>query len=588
MSTLDKTIPASLEAEEAALGSLLIDPDAIIKVASFLRAEDFYSEKNGWIYQVILDLHERRAPADFVTVCEELASRSQLHEVGGDAYVTDLINAVPTAIHIEHYAHIIERKSTLRRLITAAGQIAQLAYDESRDVDEVVDQAEQVVFGVSERRVRRDLVPIQHIMGDVVDRIDYLARHRGEVLGVPTGFRLLDKILGGLQKSDLVILAARPSAGKTSLALNLAANAVKKYHQRVAFFSLEMSNDQLVQRMLASETGIDQQRLRLGDIHDDEWPVLMEAAGVLANTPLFIDDTPAVSALEMRTKARRLHAEHGLDLVVVDYLQLMRGTGNRNENRVQEISYISRALKELAREMKVPVLALSQLSRAVEQRADHRPVLSDLRESGCLAGDSLVYLPDSRQYVPIRDLIGTAGFHVLGMNTETKNLEPAVVTRAFGTGSKPVFRMVTHCGRTIRATANHKFMTPSGWERLDRLNVSDRVALPADTGAAIQWGQVISVEPDGEEEVFDLTVAGLHNFVADNIIVHNSIEQDADIVMFVHREEMYDANTERKNIADIMVAKHRNGPTGTVSLYFRKELTLFTDLEVVREHLEPE
>lgn len=449
MTTPDKLIPSSREAEEAVLGSLLIDTDAVIKVASFLRADDFYSEKNGWIYQAILDLHERRQPADFVTVCEELGNRNQLQEVGGDAYITDLINAVPTAIHIEHYAHIVERKAVLRRLISAAGQIAQLAYDESREVDEVVDEAEQIVFNVSERRIRHDLVPMQQIMGDVVDRIDYLARHRGDVFGVPTGFKLLDKMLGGLQKSDLIILAARPSAGKTSLALNVAANAAKRYSQRVAFFSLEMSAEQLVQRLLASETGIDQQRLRLGDVRDDEWPILMEAAGVLANTHLFIDDSPAVSALEMRTKARRLHAEHGLDVIIVDYLQLMRGQATRNENRVQEISYITRSLKELAREMKVPVLALSQLSRAVEQRADKKPILSDLRESG-------------------------------------------------------------------------------------------------------------------------------------------SIEQDADIVLFVHREDMYDENTERKNIADIMIAKHRNGPVGAVSLYFHKELTQFRDLEMVREPLEPE
>ncbi len=449
MTTPDKLIPSSREAEQAVLGSVLIDPDAVIKVASFLRADDFYSEKNGWVYQAILDLHEHRQPADFVTLCEELEKRNQLQEVGGDAYITDLINAVPTAIHVEYYAHIVEQKAVLRRLITAAGQIAQMAYDESRDVGEVVDNAEQVIFQVSERRVRRDLAPIQELMGGVIDRIDYLARNRGEVLGVPTGFRLLDKILGGLQKSDLIILAARPSAGKTSLALNLAANAAKRYGQRVAFFSLEMSAEQLVQRLLASETGIDQQRLRLGDVPNEEWPILMEAAGVLANTHLFIDDTPAMSALEMRTKSRRLHAEHGLDLIIVDYLQLMRGQGGRNENRVQEISYISRSLKELAREMKVPVLALSQLSRAVEQRADKKPILSDLRESG-------------------------------------------------------------------------------------------------------------------------------------------SIEQDADIVMFVHREDMYDDSTERKNIADIMVAKHRNGPVGTVSLYFHKELTQFRDLEIVRAPLEPD
>jgi replicative DNA helicase len=442
----DKITPANPEAEESVLGALLIDPDAIIKVASFLRSDDFYREKNGWIYQAVLDLHERRQPADFVTVVDELERRNQLQETGGAAYIISLINNTPTAVHVEHYAHIVERTATLRRLIGAAGQIAALAYEEADDLDEVVDRAEQLIFGVSERRVRRDLTPIRQIMHGVVDRIDFLHRHQGGILGVPSGFVKLDKLLGGFQKSDLIVLAARPAVGKTSLALNIAVNAAKRYGQRVAFFSLEMSNEQLVQRLLAAETGINQQRLRLGEIEDDEWQMLVEAAGVLSDTLLFIDDTPAMSALELRTKARRLQAEFGLDLVVVDYLQLMRSDG-RSENRVQEISYITRSLKSLARELEAPLLALSQLSRAVESRSDHKPILSDLRESG-------------------------------------------------------------------------------------------------------------------------------------------SIEQDSDIVMFIYREELVKENTERKNIADIIIAKHRNGPTDTVPLYFNKELTRFADLELVREPLE--
>jgi replicative DNA helicase len=443
----DKIVPANLEAEEAVLGSLLIDPDAMIKIASFLKRDDFYREKNGWVYQAILDLHERREPADFVTLVDELERREQLQEVGGLAYITALVNSVPTAVHVEYYARIVERTATLRRLIGAAGQIAALAYEEAEDVDEVVDRAEQLIFSVSERRVRRDLAPVRQIMGDVVNRIEYLHSHKGEVLGVPSGFGRLDKLLGGFQKSDLVVLAARPGVGKTSLALNIAANAAKRFGQRVAFFSLEMSSEQLVQRLLSAETGINQQRLRLGDINEDEWLLLMAAASELSETLLFIDDTPAVSALELRTKARRLQAEHGLDMVIVDYLQLMRGEGARNENRVQEISYITRSLKGLARELEVPLIALSQLSRAVEARSDHKPILSDLRESG-------------------------------------------------------------------------------------------------------------------------------------------SIEQDADIVMFIFREDMVKDDSERKNVADVIVAKHRNGPTDTVPLFFDKQLTRFADLELTREPLE--
>src|SRR5450759_3376151 len=581
-----RSIPANLEAEEAILGSLLIDPDAIIKIAASVSAEDFYREKNGWVYQAILDLHERREPADFVTLCDEMERRNQLQEVGGAGYITQLINNTPTAVHVEYYAGIVVRTATLRRLIGAAGQITALAYDEAQDVDEVVDRAEQLIFGVSERRIQRDLTPIRHIMGNVVERIDYLHRHTGDLLGVPSGFGKLDKLLGGFQQSDLVILAARPSVGKTALALNFAANAAKKYGRRVAFFSLERSAEQLVQRLLSSETGINQQRLRLGDVKEEEWLMLMEAAGVLSETLLFIDDTPAVSVLELRTKARRLQAEHGLDLVVVDYLQLMRGEGGRNDNRVQEISYITRSLKSLARELEVPLIALSQLSRAVEQRTDHKPQLSDLRESGCLTGDSLVTLADTGERLPIADCLGRSNLAVCALNPETLQIERATVSNAFCTGRKPVQRLTTQSGRTIRATANHKFLTIQGWKRLDELKRGEAIAVPPLACSNIYWDRVTQVAADGEEEVYDLTVPGPANFVANDILVHNSSEQDADVVMFIYREDMVKEDSERKNLADVIVAKHRNGPTDTVPLFFNRELTKFADLEMTRAPLD--
>jgi replicative DNA helicase len=444
-----KSSPANIEAERAVLGSLLIDPDAIIKIAPFLHARDFFRERHRWMYEAMFALNERREPLDFVTLLDELERRNKLEDVGGPAYVADLISATPTAMYVDHYARIVERTSVLRRLIHAAEKIAELAYDESQDTDIVVDRAEQLIFGVSESRIHHDLKPIRELMGDVIDNIGYLSRNQDKLMGVPTGFTMLDRMLGGLQDSDLVILAARPSMGKTSLALNIAQNAATQHNQRVAIFSLEMSGEQLVQRLLSMQTGIDSHRLRLGAIDDEkEWDFLIAAANELSSTSIYIDDTPAASVSEIRTKARRLYNESGIDLILIDYMQLMSGTsgGGRNENRQQEISYISRSLKTMARELNVPVIALSQLSRAVESRSDKRPMLSDLRESG-------------------------------------------------------------------------------------------------------------------------------------------SIEQDADVVLFIYRDDYYDENSERQNIADVIVAKHRHGSTGSVSLYFRKELTQFRDLEIQRTEI---
>jgi replicative DNA helicase len=442
----DKMVPHNVEAEQAVLGALLIDPDAIFKVNTFVRAEDFYVERHRWMYDAVVTLHERREAVDFVTLCDELERREQLTELGGAAYITLLINATPTALNIEYYGHIVERTSTLRRLIGAAGEIAALAYEDTDDVNETVDRAEQILFGVSQQRIARDIRPIRDVISEYYDRVDYLFKHKGETIGVPTGFKNIDKLLGGLQKSDLLIVAARPGMGKTSLMLSVAQNAARKYNQRVAIFSLEMSAEQLVQRLISAETGIDSQRLRIGNLREDEWPSFIQATGALSETMIFIDDTPSISAMQVRTKARRLYAEYGLDLLIVDYLQLMQ-SDRRIDNRVQEISLLSRALKGLARELNIPVVVASQLSRAVEQRNDKHPMLSDLRESG-------------------------------------------------------------------------------------------------------------------------------------------SIEQDADIVMFIYRDDYYSPETEQPNIAEIIVSKHRNGPTGMVPLFFRKELAQFCEVEMFREDLE--
>jgi replicative DNA helicase len=436
MSLPDKTVPNNIEAEEAVLGALMIDPEAIFRVLPFLKVADFYLQKHRWIYEAMFRIHERRDPIDFLMLTTELEQQDRLDAVGGDAYISQLITAVPSAISVESYGRLVEQAAVRRSLLDAASDIARFAYDEALSVDRVVDQAEKSLFGVSQKRLTRDLQPIQEIVPRYYDHIENLYAHRGEVMGVPSGFRDLDRMLGGFQRSDLLILAARPGVGKTSLMLTFALRAAEK-RKVVAFFSLEMSAEQLVQRLVSQVSGIDAQRLRLGQLREEEWPAFAEAIGHLSELPVYIDDTPAITALQLRTKCRRLASERGLDIIFLDYLQLM-DSDIRSENRVQEVSFISRSLKGLAREVDVPLMAASQLSRAVEQRQDRHPVLSDLRESG-------------------------------------------------------------------------------------------------------------------------------------------SLEQDADIVMFIYREELYKENTENPNVADVMISKHRSGPTGTVQLYFNKRLTQFAD-----------
>lgn len=435
---LERSLPFDLQAERATLGSIFLERDAIIAVAGWLPAEYFYLEKHALIYEAMLACYNRREPADLATVAAELRRRGQLDLVGGLSMLSELVTEVPTAVHIEYYARIVERTALLRRLIEAGGRIAAMGYDEASDLEETLDRAEAELFAVSQRRNNQDFVHIGRVVNTLFSQIESMQERRGEVIGVPTGYHDLDELTGGLQPSDLIILAARPSVGKTSLALSLAYNVAFHANGTVAIFSLEMSREQLVQRMLAMHTGIDMQRLRTGNLRGEELSLAIEGLGVLSELPIYIEDTPGLSITDVRARARRLHSEVGITLVMIDYLQLM--SGRRTDNRVQEVSDISRGLKALARELNVPVLALSQLSRAVEGRQNHVPMLSDLRESG-------------------------------------------------------------------------------------------------------------------------------------------SIEQDADIVMFIYREELYDKETDKKGIAEIHIAKHRNGPLGVIPLRFESRTTRFQNLE---------
>lgn len=433
-SALDRLPPHNYEAEQSVLGSMLLDRDAVIKIAATLRAADFYSTGNGLIYQAILDLYNRREPPDLITVANELDNRGQLDDIGGQAYLATLMNGVFTSVHIEYYADIVEREATRRRLISAGTKIVGIGYQDELEIQEAIDSAEREIHGVVGEKGTRDFRHMSDVLGGLFDFL--LSDDRTEAIGVPSGYHDLDELTGGFQRSDLIILAARPSMGKTGLALGIAYGAALQNRKKVGVFSLEMSAEQLVSRLLSVETGIDSHDLRLRRFPSSKLPNLSNAFGRLSEAPIYIDDGSAASVMDVRSKARRLQAEQGLDLLIVDYLQLMQGS--RQDSRVNEISEISRGLKGLARELNIPVIALSQLSRAVEQRADHRPMLSDLRESG-------------------------------------------------------------------------------------------------------------------------------------------AIEQDADIVMFIYREDRYTDTPAEPNVAEIIVAKHRNGPVNTVKLHFEPRFAKFSD-----------
>lgn len=448
-SNRDKTIPAgkvppqSIDAEMSLLGAVLIDEEVLADVSEHVKPNDFYDKRHAIIFDGMMRLYEKHKPVDLLTLTDELKRKKEIESVGGSAYLSELTNYVPTAAHAEAYAEMVSQKAIRRRLIKASADISELGFDEETTTQELLEKAEAELFSVSDQSLKQDLVSLESILADSFDRLEELHRNKGALRGVRTGYRDLDNMTAGLQRSDLIILAARPAMGKTTLVTNLAYNVATIAKQPVLFFSLEMSKDQLVDRMLADASGVDAWNIRTGNLSDEDFSKLSEAMGEMAEAPIFIDDTPGLSVLEMRTKARRAAHERPLGLIIVDYLQLMQASGRSDGNRVQEVSEISRGLKLLARELNVPVIALSQLSRSVETRSPQIPQLADLRESG-------------------------------------------------------------------------------------------------------------------------------------------SIEQDADIVMFIYREAYYNPETERENITDLIIAKHRNGPVGKVELYFHPERLRFMSLD--RKH----
>jgi replicative DNA helicase len=393
----ERVPPQNIEAEQAVLGAMLIDKEAIAKATELLSADDFYREAHRVIFSAMLELYNKNEAVDMVTVTEILKRDNKLEDIGGIAYITSLANVVLTAANVKYHAEIVAEKSVLRQLVRVSTEIAAMGYEANDDVGTLLDTAESRILEISNRKKKADFTPINDILMDSVQSIESLLQNKGGLTGLPAGFADLDKLTSGLHPSDFIILAARPSMGKTALALNIVQNVALRAHKviggeprSVAFFSLEMSKEQLVNRMLCAEAGIDSQRLRVGEMHDEDWTHLWDACDTMSRAKIYIDDTAGITAMEMRSRARRLKAEHGLDLIVVDYLQLMQGSGKRNNSgdRQQEVSEISRSLKALARELDVPVLALSQLSRSVESRQVKRPMLSDLRESGSLEQDA--------------------------------------------------------------------------------------------------------------------------------------------------------------------------------------------------------
>ncbi|MCC7345576.1 MAG: replicative DNA helicase [Deltaproteobacteria bacterium] len=593
--------PQALEAEASLLGALLIDPEALHKVADILRPEDFYKPAHQKIFRAALRLFENNEPPDVITLANELTRQGELEASGGAPYLAQLAASVATSASVVYYAKIIREKSITRGLIKAATEIVTQGYAGGGDVGGLMDFAEKTIFEISERSIQQAFSHVRDVVKESIKTIEHLYENRSAVTGVPTGYKELNRITAGLQRSDLIIVAGRPSMGKTAFALNLATNAALETKQAVAVFSLEMSKEQLVQRMLCSEARVDSSKLRGGFLKQGDWTRLIKAAGDLSQAPLYIDDTPALSVLEMRAKCRRLKKEREVGLIVVDYLQLMRS--DVTESREREISDISRSLKALAKELHVPVIALSQLNRSVESRTDRRPQLSDLRE--CVTGETLVNLADGRR-LPIRDLVGKS-VEVLSVDSD-RNIKAQVCDTVWSVGYERIFRLSFASGRILRATAGHRILTEKGWKELRELFFGDKIGLVAEIskvhselsgrGSAVlaqaiseefspsighlafEWDHLIDIREDGIEEVFDLTVPGTHSWLADGIVSHNSgaIEQDADVIAFIYRDEVYNKDTPEKGVAEIIIGKQRNGPIGTVKLKFFHEFTRFEEL----------
>lgn len=475
--TFAKVPPHDALAEKAVLGGILIDNAAISDVAEVIQPKHFYFDENKLIYEAILGLFDKNQPIDVVTVAAQLKADGNLGKIGETSYLAELIDSVPTSAYVKHYAEIVKNTYIKRTLITVASNLVEKSFEDQGNVQELLDMAESEIFALSQAFLHRDFVSLRDILATSFDRLEKLIKSGGEIRGVPTGFKSLDRKLAGMQDANLIILAARPGMGKTAFSLNIATHVALREKIPVGFFSLEMSKEELVDRLLVGQADIDAWSLKTGKLSDADFNQLTQAMGELAEAPIYIDDTPGASILEMRTKARKMKIEHDLKLIVIDYLQLAV-PGKRFESRVQEVGYISQNLKNLARELQIPVLALSQLNRAIEHRGgSKKPQLADLRESGCLAGDTLITLADTGKQVAIQDLVGKSDFNVWSMTPDLRIVKMPV-SKVFKSGTKKLYTIHFRSGRSICATGNHKFRTYTQWQRLDTLQMGDRLAMP--------------------------------------------------------------------------------------------------------------
>lgn len=474
----ERTPPQDVAAEQCVLGGMMLSKDAIADVVEVLRGHDFYRPAHQIVFDVVIDLYGRGEPADPVTVSAELTKRGEIAKIGGAPYLHTLISSVPTAANAGYYAQIVRERAILRRLVEAGTRIVQIAYSAGGDADDIVDQAQAEVYAVTDRRTSEDYLPLSAIMEGALDEIEAINSRGGQLSGVPTGFSDLDQLVHGLHSGQMVIIAGRPGSGKSTLGLDIARSASIKHGLASCVFSLEMSRNEITMRLLAAEARVALHTMRSGTMTDDDWTRLARRMGEVSSAPLFIDDSPNMSMMEIRAKCRRLKQRHDLRLVVVDYLQLM-SSPRRVENRQQEVSDFSRSLKLLAKELDVPVVALSQLNRSPEQRADKRPQLADLRESGCMTEDTTLLRADTGAPITFRELLdeGHEGVLVWSFDDE-RRLVSAPITNVFPSGVKPLYRLRLASGREVKATANHPFLMFAGWKPLESLAVGDRIAIP--------------------------------------------------------------------------------------------------------------
>ena len=629
--SLDRIPPHNLEAEMAVLGSILVDK-AMMEVADeIIRPGDFYAHVHQTIYDTLLAIFRDNpaAPLDKIVLADELRNRGALERVGGLPYINALMDTVQTAASARYYATIVHEKAVLRSLIHAGTEITQFGYEGEEDVASALDRSQQLVFGIGQRGVSQ-FTQVKDLMKDAFDRIDRLFHHKGDRTGLTAGFHDIDQMTTGFQPGNFVIIAARPGMGKTSFALNMSVAAAKEEGAPVAFFSLEMSNDELIQRLICSEARISMNNLRRGNVKPHQWEAISLAMGALNDLPIYLDDTGGLTVSDVRSRARRLKSMAGnLSAIFIDYLQLLRpATATRNANRNEEISEICRTLKVTAKDIGVPIIALAQLNRGVETRSDKRPMLADLRD--CLTGDSLVANADTGERVPLSQIVDAKlRFNVWALDERLKLVRRPIVD-AWEVGERPAFRVTTQSGRTIKCTDGHRFLTISGWKELKHLEPGTTVAVPdtqdethhdastnlpsrggtmvlerprsqlssrACRGTArssgleapldtlgvtqaqsdVVWEPIVAIEPLGVERVYDLTVGDLHNFCVDDIVTHNSgsLEQEADLVAFLYREGYYNKEAPEPDLTEFIISKHRNGPTGMVKLRFADEFTLF-------------